>query len=148
MEDFLAESYVSLETAKMLKKHGLDVVCGSYFVTGEDKKDKFKARFKLSSVTANRNTYQSELPDHEYITCPSLGLAMSWLRRKYNLVIETTVYPHEDGVFYWGYKIGYMETDSVGYAMSYQTKYKKAGFDTYEEAVESAIKQAENYMNF
>lgn len=148
MENFLTESYVSLGTAKMLKKHGLDVVCGSYFVTGEDKRDKTKARFNLSSIRANRNKYQSELPDHEYISCPSLGLAMSWLRRKYNLVIETTPYPHEDGCFYWACGIGHMKTDIYGHPVSYQNKYKKAGFNTYEEAVEHAIKQAENYMDF
>ena len=142
MKDFLTESYVSLETAKMLKKHGLDVVCSSYFVTGEDKKDKSKARFNLSSVTANRNTYQSELPDHEYITCPSLGLAMSWLRRKYNLVVEARPYPHEDGVFYWACGIGYMDTNHLGYF----NKYQRAGFDTYEEAIEHGIQQAENFM--
>ena len=84
----IQEDYVSFETAKLLKEKGFDVPCNTFFVVGENKKDRTKERFSYSSVIADRNSYNSELPEHEYVSAPTLQTAMKWLREVHNLSVE------------------------------------------------------------
>jgi hypothetical protein len=131
----IEEQYVSFEVAKLLKEKGFDVPCGSYFVIGENKKDKTKERFNISSVVSNRNNYKSELPDHEYISCPTQQLAMRWLREVHNIFIEVNVSIDLNGNYHYSYNI-----------LDTECKYIRKGYTyfdwTYEEAVEAALTYA------
>lgn len=73
----IEESYVSFDTAKMLKEVGFDEVCRSaYYATGN------------SSVMHERNSMLSP----SYISRPTQALAASWLREAHNIDVMVDVY--------------------------------------------------------
>lgn len=76
------EDFVSFEIAKLLREKGFDWSCNSYLVEHGKKTTDF-----LSSVDANRNAYESELPDHKYYSRPTLQMIVRWLREKYDIYI-------------------------------------------------------------
>lgn len=119
----ITEDYVSFETAKLLKEKGFNEPCylgynknGEYFPTG------------------NRNNSQIIQPDFCFICCPTLQMAMKWLREKkcVTCVIPLTFYFGEN-VSSWGYNI--WADDNLEVDEDNTPK-----FTTYEEACEAAIK--------
>ena len=67
----ITEDYVSFEIAKLLKEKGFDEYCGYYDKTGE----------YWDYKTFNHK-------GDEYISAPTLQMAMKWLRKVHNLSIE------------------------------------------------------------
>lgn len=76
------ESYVSLETAKMLKEAGFDRECISYYENGE------LGLYTLNSkglVVMNFNANPDYMCE---VSAPSLAVAQRWLREVKNMVIS------------------------------------------------------------
>ena len=115
MTDKINEDYVSPETAELLKEKGLDASCFRHYIP------KYNSDGTCEAVT----------------TCTQ-QMAMRWLRKNYKLHIVIDAYPHSDGCFYWYYKIMHLCKNEV--VFGYYNKAVKAGFDSYEEAVEAALK--------
>ena len=117
----ITEDYVSFETAKLLKEKGFKSDCchtaydcnGEFFWHGDYSKDR-----------------------KGIMDAPTLQMAMKWLLDTYKLHIVPTPYPHEDGEFYWAYKITFLDSDTLAVMVVKQ----KAGFDSKENACEGAIK--------
>lgn len=131
----ITEDYVSFETAKLLKEKGFDIPCNTYFVEVEKEtaKSKFKRKFYHSSVAANRNAYKSEMANHYYFSCPTLQMAMKWLREKKGIaVIPVLSSVLDNEKFLWDIKIVVAKTnDSYSQGWVYETQ---------ESACEAAIK--------
>ena len=113
------EDYCSFELTKLLKEKGFD---------------------QISDWGYREDGTCVEMIDYP-ITPPAywgatLQIVMKWLREMYNLHILSVPYPHEDGVFYWAYKIAFLDSDTLAVMVTKQA----AGFDTYEQACEAAIK--------
>lgn len=108
----IAEDYVSFETAKLLKEKGFDEYCGYYDKTGE----------YWCYNTFNHN-------GDEYISAPTLQMAMKWLREVHNIYISISHrFSHNadnDVLFSW-----YINTDLAA----------DGEYVTYEEACEAGIK--------
>lgn len=127
----VTEDYVSLETAKLLKKKGFD--CRRSDISAmynEDGK-------LLSLSTADRYYYDYEdFDDKDYIA-PTLQMAMKWLREKHNQNI--TVKAHNNvarlKTIYYAEVQNLSEPAEKGFCVNGCT-FK----DTYEEAVEYAIR--------
>jgi len=111
----IKEQLVSFEVAQLLKAKGFNIiVTDSYRANGQ-----LRGEFKFCNYPA-----------------PTQQMAMRWLREKHLIHIEIEAYPHEDGCFYWCCKVFQMDNVALGY----YKKMQKAGFDSYEDAIEYAIK--------
>ena len=111
----ITEDYVSFETAKLLKERGFDEYCGYYDQTGE----------YWGYHTFNHN-------GDEYVSAPTLQMAMKWLREIYSLEI----YPYHDfpkvGDKWW--------FEIIKYPNSVSEHESETAYNTYEQACETAIK--------
>ena len=113
----IKEDYVSYETAKLLKEKGFDGRCHMSI-----------GKYKQEEVLVKGAEW-----DDSFILCPTLQMAMKWLREKEWFICIIPL------AFHWGekaVKFGYdiwadddLEVDEVN----------TPEFNTYEEACESAI---------
>lgn len=113
----ITEDYVSFETAKLLKEKGFDEYCGYYSSDGE----------YWGYYTYNHR-------GKDYISAPTLQMAMKWLREEKDVQIEISIV----GTDTWKSPTKWM------YGFRCQTKdvidRRNADFSSYEEACEAAIK--------
>lgn len=122
----ITEDYVSYKVARMLQEKGFDEVCFAcyeYFISGVTLYQGWQFEYKGESV---RNT-------DEIVKCPTLQMAMKWLREIHKLFIEISVnfiYP----VKYCYYSAVYDKD------MNIKKRPAKNQYDTYEEAAMDAIK--------
>ena len=116
----IEESYVSFDTAKMLKEAGFDEVCRSaYYAT------------RNSAVMYERNSMLSS----GYISRPTQALAARWLREKHKIHVGADMAYSKLVAGKWIYQIRF--TDSIG------NPYKCVGwFNNYEEALEAGLQEA------
>lgn len=126
----ITEDYVSFETAKLLKEKGFDEY-GMYFYTLEDEGEEgYKSNKRLQELAHNSHP---EL-EKRAVSCPTLQMAMKWLRDTFNLEI----YPFHDTIQEnndWWYRI---ERHSKGCGLTEHES--DVIYKTYEEACEAAIK--------
>lgn len=119
------EDYVSFEVAKLLKEKGFDENTPVTYFIGDDK--------PRGCVEGEMVYHKKSESDIHLIACPTLQMAMKWLREvhSYNIEIDT---------------LGMMELNnlswrsSVYYLVNENECYCEHGFDSYEEACEAAIK--------
>ena len=129
----ITEDYVSFETAKLLKEKGFDEY-GMYFYTLKDEgREGYKSNRKLREFAHNSDPTLKE----RAVSCPTLQMAIKWLREVHNCHICVQAFITTDGLqgycpFYT--KVGdvFMWQNALG--DDYATTL------TYEEACEAAIK--------
>lgn len=124
----ITEDYVSFETAKLLKEKGFDVECCSYYREANK-----NIKSSMSTGPANWNG------DNFLLSCPTLQMAMKWLREVHNIgIFPTTFYRHTktfDGHNYGCTLVNLKTFDIIG-------NFEDCTFpaDSYEETCEMAIK--------
>ena len=124
----ITEDYVSFETAKLLKEKGFD---GEVFLVY--RKIKRSPNGKGSWVLNHYSKIYLEEPN--CLLCPTLQMAMKWLREVHHCVIcitQLTFYCGET-VSKWGYCIWADDNTEVDEESSPR-------LESYEEACEAAIK--------
>ena len=115
----IEESYVSFDTAKMLKEAGFDEVCRSaYYATGN------------SAVMHERNSMLSP----GYVSRPTQALAARWLREVYNVAIYSL---YDDDMEQWFYVVDAFTNNPVINGFQSGSKY-----DDYESAFEEGLREA------
>jgi len=135
----ITEDYVSFETAKLLKEKGFDEKC-RYVYNNEGKKitsehfmegESFVDKIDIESVARydGWNTYL--LGDYAYL-CPTIQMAMKWLRKEHNIFIDVLILDLKDGDY------SYVVEDIV--TRDYLATGGNDSYDTFEEAAEVAIK--------
>lgn len=72
----IQEDYVSFETAKLLKEKGFDENTPVNYFVGDDK--------PRGCIVGERIHHKKLECDEHLIACPTLQMAMKWLREKYN----------------------------------------------------------------
>jgi len=145
----ITEDYISFETAKLLKEKGFREWCSDCYGTDvrhngvtisfDDELDlKDEGRGDEIEYVEGGTMYNlcNNNSDEGLYAAPTLYVVMKWLLQNNALHIEATPYPHEDGVFYWGYKIAFLDADTL----AVMVVKKAAGFDTKELALNDAIK--------
>lgn len=119
----IEENYVSFETAKLLKEKGFDVPCmGRYSVRSKE--------FHLDCTRLCNNGGLFEC------SAPTLQMAMKWLREVHNIGIFPSTYTHivdRKTIHSYGTAIINLKTYEL-MTDNYLSN------DTYEDAVETAIK--------
>ena len=122
MSDMLTEDFCSFEVAKLLKEKGFDELCiFKYNSEG----------VRMKAGVAIDEWQNSELDDDEY-SCPSLAMAMKWLReeKRTSIIIEFDVT-----------KRGYCPyVYQLDYDMDWVVEWRVNTPMKYEEAVEAALK--------
>ena len=119
----VTEDYVSFETAKLLKEKGFDELCSCFYHINGFKTD--------AGLYSNRN---SQFDFRNKIACPTLQMAMKWLREVHKLCISITPQVTDDdgdGGCLWQFAItSHLEPLSISLEL----------YEQYEEAYEMAIK--------
>ena len=119
----IEESYVSFDTARMLKEAGFDEVCRSaYYATGN------------TAVMHERNSMLSP----GYVSRPTQALAARWLREKHRIVVDVTFIPPSVDGDEWQYFVGKM--DEMVWPGDFEPSDRK--YETYEEAMEAGLQEA------
>lgn len=127
------EDYVSLETAKLLKSKGFDVPVSTFY------NPKYRGK-KVSNGTALINYNADPEDGSELCSAPTLQMTCKWLREIHNYIITFDYDSYESA--------DDSSITETGYSFTLQRKEKPTEYeyihdwvyDTYEEAVETAIK--------
>ena len=132
----ITEDYVSFKIAKLLKEKGFDEYCKSVYHVGS-----------ICSVTSlgyhNNEGYGEVIEEKQNsdfgkydnaISAPTLQMVMKWLREVHKLYIVIRPYVTEEGFF------SLFDIKSLKEKEIVVNLRSKTGFNTYEEACESAIK--------
>lgn len=118
----IEESYVSFDTAKMLKEAGFDCNCRKWYSQQDNDVLEWEA-----DAGCNWNVYNSD------ISRPTQALAARWLRDVYNLHISTEPYA---GTWHW------VLWNVNGTFIANSATKGKEDFETCEEAIEDALQEA------
>ena len=115
----MTESYCSYEVSKLLKKKGFDEPCRSYFIDNVDYIDTSYSTEELTDL--NMGVWETLRPTHQMVC--------AWLREVYNIDI---IIFHEKLLndYYWARIERNLFTEIQ----------QEPEYNSYEEAVESAIK--------
>ena len=117
----IEESYVSFDTAKMLKEAGFDVPCTSQYTEGKS----------IWNVGYPDNFNQDEFG----YSRPTQALAARWLRDKHKLHVSVSIAGLFDGLrdlIYWAFSVMNVNTALFEYIDGNR-------YDTYEEAMEAGL---------
>lgn len=123
----IEESYVSFDTAKLLKEVGFDVPCKNYYEL-EDGEEVIKD----SISPYDYNGFGDMICSH-----PTLALAARWLREVHDTFVKMERVGNFDGKefrFYWSYSLISVSTACL-------KSISGGRYDSYEEALEAGIVQ-------
>lgn len=122
----IEESYVSFDTARMLKEAGFEANLKTRYV--EEEKDEW-AFWESGTKRSDYNYFD------DTIACPTQALAARWLREKHKIHVGADMAYSKLVAEKWIYQIRF--TDSIG------NPYKSVGwFNDYEEALEAGLQEA------
>ena len=76
----ITEDYVSFETAKLLKEKGFDEKCRTYY--------KVFPKSKIAAIYHSSENRGVSEDDPNEILCPTIHMAMKWLREVHHLFIQ------------------------------------------------------------
>lgn len=125
----IEESYVSRDTARMLKEAGFEANLKTTYV--EEEKDEW-AFWDSGTKRSDYNYFD------DTIACPTQALAARWLREKHRIVVDVTFIPPSVDGNEWQYFIG--EMDDMVWKGDFESSDRK--YSTYEEALEAGLKEA------
>lgn len=125
----IEESYVSFDTAKLLKKAGFEANLRTKYAEEEDNK------WALWDFGPKRNDYNYF---DDTIACPTQALAARWLREKHRIVVDVTFIPPSVNGDVWQYFIG--EMDDMVWNGDFEPSDRM--YKTYEEALEEGLKRS------
>lgn len=118
----ITEDYVSFEVAKLLKEKGFDSWCFGYY----------KPNNEFGTYVMPR-TYSGV--DGNYILAPTHQMALKWLRDVHNIFIQIDYVVLAKNIFEYTYEIHNMCKGRSVAISNFRDDY-----ETYEDAVEAAIK--------
>jgi hypothetical protein len=120
----IEEVYVSFEVAKLFKEKGFDGECSSFYTT--------------SGTSRWEYQHYHDFDIRDRIECTTQAMAMRWLRECHNISIEINSFwngSDNDEFRFSNYTYGF-RVDTPNFT----DRYRKSAFESYEEAVEAAIK--------
>ena len=129
----IEESYVSFDTAKMLKEAGFEEMVNSCFMY-DDKSDEYEYEFVngyaivKKALRDNYNGYENT------ISRPTQELAAMWLREVYNVAIYSL---YDDDMEKWFYVVDAFTKNPVINGFQSGSEY-----DDYESAFEDGLREA------
>ena len=131
----IEESYLSFDTAKMLKEAGFDVPCRGVYVTDRTGYYEFR-EYDNKQTTDDLCWNSTDGFQYEYLA-PTQALAARWLREKHRIALDVAFIPPSVDGDVWQYFVG--EMDDMIWEGEYETGRKYA---TYEQAMEAGLQEA------
>ena len=125
--DMITEDYISFETAKLLKEKGFDEKCRTYY--------KVFPKSKIAAIYHSSENRGVSEDDPNEILCPTIHMAMKWLREVHHLFIQIE-YECEDCFVSDIYSM--IDYDEWGEHKHYPPTFVNC--KTYEQACEAAVK--------
>ena len=123
----ITEDYVSFEIAKLLKEKGFDEPV--LFAVNKEGFQQYPTNLEFEYL------HNSELSDDEY-ACPTLQMAMKWLREVHNIIPVILTGGDTVTPFYYWFRI-----DKINDGKWEDSVYRnETECNTYEEACDAAIK--------
>ena len=145
------ETYVSLETAKLLKEAGFDWETREYY-----KPIKEGYKFDWNSLPVNWNQKVAILIAQKHnrpegYSAPTLAVAQRWLREVKNIVVEAHATFQLTPEGNRQYAAAFVDWIGSTYSYEYLERFDKDGnfcveFDSYEEALEAGINKKLNIL--
>lgn len=132
----IEESYVSFETARMLKEAGFNVPCRGVYVTDRTGYDEFR-EYENKQTTDDLCWNTEDGFQYEYLA-PTQALAARWLREVHRIVVDATFIPPSVNGDVWQYFVG--EMDDMVWEGDYEPSDCK--YATYEQAMEAGLQEA------
>lgn len=116
----ITENYCSYEVAKLLKEKGFEGEVSAFV-----EEDNTKYDYTLSGFIKA-----------ETLPCPTLQMAMKWLREVHELFVDISFVKdeHQEEKLFWFYAIFELSNNNAAHYNNVDE------FTTYEEAVEAALK--------
>ena len=131
----ITEDYVSFEVAKLLKEKGFDEICRAFWKVWDNHTTICDCSSSHLFEYCHNSMLEQYNDDEELnIACPTLQMAMRWLRENHNIDIMICVVDHSTIT---------MEQDYYFYKIMLNRRHKhneSPFYHTYEETAESAIK--------
>lgn len=125
----IKEDYVSFETAKLLKEKGFDVKGVKVWYDGSGEMYYDRREIK----------YQIKIENHEkFFQCPTLQMAMKWLREVHKINIEVCLGFDADSELGFFYNPVISDLKNMGLGIE-TPEFDETEFTVYEEAAEAAI---------
>ena len=121
----IEESYVSFDTARMLKEAGFEANLKTRYV--EEEKDEW-AFWESGTKRSDYNYFD------DTIACPTQALAARWLREVYNVAIYSL---YDDDMEQWFYVVDAFAKNPVINGFQSGSEY-----DDYESAFEDGLREA------
>ena len=125
----IEESYVSFDTARMLKEAGFEANLKTMYV--EEEKDEW-AFWDSGAKRSDYNYFD------DTIACPTQALAARWLREVHRIVVDANFIPPSTDGNAWIYFIG--EMDDMVWSGDYVPS--DEFYETYEVALEAGLQEA------
>jgi len=143
----LTEDYVSFETAKLLKEKGFPQEYDHYHAlvyNEEDYEDEYEVQRMVVETrivkAGTLSSYPVGVPEPKCY-CPTLQMAMKWLREVHKKWITVTFHWHTINGETTLYYSPFIMLDEGEYAvLEDENPFKMKPFNSYEEACEAAIK--------
>lgn len=132
----IEESYVSFNTAKMLKEAGFDVPTRGIYHTNREGNHKF-SEYDRYQTSDDLSWNCGDGFQYEYLA-PTQALAARWLREVHRIVVDATFIPPSTGGDVWQYFIGKM--DDMVWKGDFEPSDRR--YKTYEEALEEGLKRS------
>ena len=147
MENLILEGYINLETAKILKQLGFNMICDTYwtmypFYEGEpidcDEQYELVAEGKENEITyepyceTRVNSNNAMWKNKDAWACPKIEDVIAWLYHTFDIYVNSTPYITQNGIQWVGeiYNISSDGTISV---------FKKYGYNFRNEALNAII---------
>ena len=132
----IEESYVSFDTAKMLKEAGFNVPCRGVYVT--DRTGYYEFREYDNKQTTDDLCWNTEDGfQYEYLA-PTQALAARWLREVHRTSVDAEFMAPSTNIDVWQYFIGKM--DDMIWPGDFETSERT--YATYEQAMEAGLQKA------
>lgn len=120
----IEESYVSFETARLLKEAGFDVPC--------------YMQYSDLGVQWDNAPYPENFNEDDWgYSCPTQALAARWLREVHRIVVDVAFIPPSVNGDVWQYFVE--EMDKMVWIGDFDPSDRK--YATYEEAMEAGLKR-------
>ena len=124
----IQEAYCSKEVSKLLKEKGFNEFCYTYYDNTDNSIKRFNKGLYFNNTSYPWGVSYDINDVKKYIIAPTHQMAMRWLREEHN--IKIMIRPYVDGTYSYEILNGFWYVN----------------FDSYEEAVEAAIKYCLEYL--
>lgn len=128
----IQEAYCSFKVSKLLKEKGFDVPCQSYWLQEEDGEVKPQAFLEDFIHNWNSSRIHMSRPTHQMV--------LAWLREVHKIHIQAWCPVIDMEAEILGVKYNVVISNLNNKCIAFNTEIDDAEYDSYEEAIEVAIK--------